>query len=117
MGSNVKIVITVTIIIIQEFSCQRIVSVSRPYILLSGVKHEQLVVVGRGLGWSAAHHITGGCSGGVGLVWGAPYPHLPHTMLWWLFRSMMSADGSSSFLMGEGGGVAAFSLGLKRSDT
>lgn len=41
----------------------------------------------------------------------------PYTMLWWLFLSMMSDEGSSSFLMGEGGGVTTFSLGLKRSDT
>lgn len=40
-----------------------------------------------------------------------------HTMLWWLFLSMMSDDGSSSFLMGEGGGVAGLALGLNRSDT
>lgn len=42
---------------------------------------------------------------------------LSHTMLWWLFLSMMSDEGSSSFLMGEGGGVAGFTLGLNRSDT
>lgn len=40
-----------------------------------------------------------------------------HTMLWWLFLSMMSDEGSSSFLMGEGGGVAGLTLGLNRSDT
>ena len=42
---------------------------------------------------------------------------LSHTMLWWLFLSMMSDEGSSSFLIGEGGGVAGFTLGLNRSDT
>lgn len=42
---------------------------------------------------------------------------LSHTMLLWLFLSMMSEEGSSSFLMGEGGGVAGFTLGLNRSDT
>lgn len=41
---------------------------------------------------------------------------LSQTMLWWLFLSMMSDEGSSSFLMGEGGGVAGFTLGLNRSD-
>lgn len=41
----------------------------------------------------------------------------PYTMLWWLFLSMMSDEGSSSFLMGEGGGETTFSLGLKRSET
>lgn len=30
---------------------------------------------------------------------------------------MMSDEGSSSFLMGEGGGVAGFTLDLNRSDT
>lgn len=40
-----------------------------------------------------------------------------HTMLWWLFLSMMSDEGSSSFLIGEGGGVAGLILGLNRSDT
>lgn len=40
-----------------------------------------------------------------------------HTMLWWLFLSMMSDEGSSSFLIGEGGGVAGLTLGLNRSDT
>lgn len=42
---------------------------------------------------------------------------LHHTMLWWLFLSMMSEEGSSSFLIGEGGGVASFAPGLNRSDT
>lgn len=43
--------------------------------------------------------------------------HVFHTMLWWLFLSMMSDEGSSSFLIGEGGGVAGLTLGLNRSDT
>lgn len=42
---------------------------------------------------------------------------LSHTILWWLFLSMMSDEGTSSFLIGEGGGVAGFTLGLNRSDT
>lgn len=40
-----------------------------------------------------------------------------HTMLWWLFLSMMSDEESSSFLMGEGGGVVSAILGLNRSET
>lgn len=40
-----------------------------------------------------------------------------HTMLWWLFLSMMSDEGSSSFLIGEGGDVVGLTLGLNRSDT
>lgn len=54
------------------------------------------------------------CDGILGML---PPVSSSHTMLWWLFLSMMSAEGRSSFLIGDGGGLTVLTLALNRSDT